>query len=281
MSLDARALVGTHDVLLLTLDTLRYDVAAQELAAGRTPNLARVLPGRRWEKRHTPGSFTYAAHHAFFAGFLPTPAAPPGRHARLFAARFAGSETTTPQTCVFDAPDIVTGFAAQGYHTVCIGGVGFFNKQTPLGSVLPGLFAQSHWSPELGVTDPCSTENQVRLASAILDGVPREQRVLLFVNVSAVHQPNCFYVPGATGDSLETHAAALRYVDGQLARLFAALGRRGGPWLCVLCSDHGTAYGEDGYEGHRVAHPAVWTVPYAEFVLPAAAAQWKETDDPA
>jgi hypothetical protein len=35
----------------------------------------------------------------------------------------------------------------------------------------------------------------------------------------------------------------------------------------VACSDHGTAYGEDGYHGHRIAHETVWTVPYAELVL--------------
>jgi hypothetical protein len=35
----------------------------------------------------------------------------------------------------------------------------------------------------------------------------------------------------------------------------------------VICSDHGTAYGEDGFAGHRLAHPVVWTVPYAEFLL--------------
>ncbi len=42
-----------------------------------------------------------------------------------------------------------------------------------------------------------------------------------------------------------------------------------GSALAILCSDHGTAYGEDGFRGHRLAHPTVWTVPYAEFVLPA------------
>lgn len=266
MMLNARELVGTHDVLLVTLDTLRYDVARDMLAAGRTPFLASLLPNGVWEERHTPGSFTYAAHQAFFAGFLPTPSAP-GRHPRLFAARFAGSETTMDGTCVFDAPDIVTGFAERGYHTVCIGGVGFFNKQTALGSVLPGLFAESHWAVELGVTDPRSTENQVRLAAQILNGLATDKRVFLFLNISALHQPNRFYLPGATEDSIEAHAAALAYVDGQLPPLFAALQARG-PSLIVLCSDHGTAYGEDGYEGHRIGHPVVWTVPYAEFTLP-------------
>lgn len=263
---DVRSLVGTHDIVLLTIDTLRFDVARDALARGETPNLAAVLPGGAWEARHSPGSFTYAAHHAFFAGFLPTPTAP-GRHPRLFALRFPGSETTTETTCVLDAPDIVSGLAGRGYHTVCVGGVGFFNKLTPLGSVLPGLFAESHWGPELGVTDARSTEHQMVLIDRILARLPRDRRVFLFLNISAVHQPNWFYLDGATRDTIATHAAALSYVDRQLPRLFAALQRRG-PAFLIACSDHGTAYGEDGYEGHRLAHPVVWTVPYAEFILP-------------
>src|SRR4029453_7157680 len=104
-----------------------------------------------WEERHSPGNFTYAAHHAFFAGFLPTPISP-GPHPRLFAARFEGSETIAPQTCVFDAPALVTGLAQRGNHTVGFGGGGFSNNQTPLGPLWPSLFAESHWSPRLGVT---------------------------------------------------------------------------------------------------------------------------------
>jgi hypothetical protein len=263
--LNASELIGTHDVLLMTLDTLRLDVAEEALAAGWTPNLARLLPGGRWERRHTPGSFTYSAHQAFLAGFLPTPVRP-GLHHRLFATRFPGSETTGAATCVFDAPEIVSGLAQRGYHTVCIGGVGFFNKLSPLGAVLPGLFAESHWSPELGVTEYCSTESQVRLAVRIIEGLPETTRLFLFINVSALHQPNCIYSPGASEDSPQTQAAALAYVDRQLPALFAALAKRA-PVLCIICSDHGTAYGEDGYRGHRISHSVVWNVPYAEFVL--------------
>jgi hypothetical protein len=264
--LDARSLIGAHDALFITLDTLRYDVAREALAEGRTPNLASVLPGGVWEERHSPGNFTYAAHQAFFAGFLPTPISP-GTHPRLFATQFEGSKTTAQQTCIFDAPDIVTGLARRGYHTVCIGGVGFFNKQNPLGCVLPNLFAESHWSPRLGVTDPNSTENQARLAVEILAQLPKTKRVFLFINVSALHQPNCGFLPGTERDSVETQAAALAYVDWHLPAVFQAMQRRA-PVLTIICSDHGTAYGEDGYFGHRVGHPVVWTVPYAEFVLP-------------
>jgi phosphopentomutase len=70
-------------------------------------------------------------------------------------------------------------------------------------------------------------------------------------------------------ESAETQAAALAYADGALPPLFAALRARG-PALCILCADHGTAFGEDGYRGHRLAHPTVWDVPYAEFIQEAA-----------
>jgi hypothetical protein len=264
--IDVNHLIGSHDVLFVTLDTLRHDVARDCLREGRTPGLAKILPGGLWEERHSPGNFTYAAHQAFFAGFLPTPITP-GKYPRPFAVRFPGSETTVPQTCVFDAPDIVHGLHERGYHTACVGGVGFFNKRSPLGCVMPNLFAESHWQEDFGVTDPRSTENQVTRCREIIERLPAQQRLFLFLNVSAIHQPNYFYLAGAVTDSLQSHAAALAYVDRHLTALIALMTRRA-PLFGIICSDHGTAYGEDGYWGHRLAHPVVWTVPYAEFVLP-------------
>lgn len=263
--IDLNAIIGKRDVLFMTLDTLRYDVAVQALAQGMTPVLAKLLPGGQWEERHSPGSFTFAAHQAFFAGFLPTPARP-GRHARLFALRFPGSETTGPGTWVFDQPTIVAGFAELGYQTICIGGTGFFNTTTALGRVMPGYFAEQHWHPRLGVTDPRSTQHQVELAVSRLQALSIERRAFLFINVSALHRPNHGYLPGAKHDSRESQMAALAYVDSQLPPLLAALRERGG-CLAIMCSDHGTTYGDDGFTGHRVAHPMVWTVPYAELVI--------------
>jgi arylsulfatase A-like enzyme len=263
---DMNQVVGSHDLLLLTLDTLRHDVAEELAAAGRTPNLLRVLPGGRWERRHTPGSFTYAAHRAFLAGFLPTPVTP-GPHPRLFAARFPGSETTTGHTWQFDAPDLPAGLAAAGYHTACVGGVGFFNQQSPLGSQLPALFAERHWEPAFGVTAPACFEAQLDRVEGIVQRLSGTGRPLfLLLNVAALHQPNHFYLPGATADSLASHAAALEYVDRHLDRLFALVSRDR-PCFAVVCSDHGTAYGEDGHNGHRIGHEVVWTVPYAHFTI--------------
>lgn len=259
---DARGFIGEGDIVLLTLDTLRYDVAAEELAAGRLPTLGRYIPA--WERRHTPASFTYAAHLAFFAGFLPTPTGP-GPHPRRFAVRFAGSESVTNKTALFDAPDIVRGLSAAGYRTIGIGGTGFFDPASQLGATLCSPFDEFHWSPALGVTEIQSPHRQVELACDRLDAC-EEARALLFINIAAMHQPNRIYLDGATHDDLASHAAALRVVDDSLAQLFAHLKLRGTAW-CIVTSDHGTAYGEDGLVGHRFAHPVVWDVPYAEFLL--------------
>ncbi len=253
----------TKNLLFITLDTLRYDVAQQLFESGDLPLLSRYLPVSGWEKRHSPASFTYAAHQAFFAGFLPTPITQ-GPHPRRFALTFAGSESIDEQTRLFDAPNIVQGFADAGYRTVCIGGVGFFNRQNALGRVLPGMFQVQEWCSEFGVTQIDSTEYQVACALRHINAV--NQPLLLFINISAIHQPNRYYLPGSEQDNLASHGAALCYVDGALAPLLQAPGLQGNTEV-IICSDHGTLYGEQGYTGHRLAHPHVWEVPYAEFEL--------------
>jgi hypothetical protein len=266
--IDMNTVVGSEHLLLITLDTLRYDAAVDALAAGRTPNLARLLPGGTWERRHTPGSFTYAAHAAFFAGFLPTPEGP-GPHVRPFALAFDGSTTVGPSTCVLDGPDIVSGLRSRGYHTICVGGVGFFNRRTPLSRVFPALFDVAHWDESTGVTELASFDNQVAALGRLLAEAPSGRPLFVFLNVAAVHQPNCIYEPGVVEDSPRTQQAALAAVDRSFPALVSLLAAQGS-WHVIACSDHGTAYGEDGFAGHRLAHEVVWTVPYAEFRVAAA-----------
>jgi hypothetical protein len=264
--IDMNQVVGSANLLFVTFDCLRCDVARQALERGLTPNLASVLPPGGWEARETSGTFTFAAHQAFFHGFLPTPLGN-GPHPRPFAVDFEGSLTIVPETYVFrGAANIIEGFRRTGYRTFCVGGVGFFNKRNALGHVLPGYFEESVWDRSLGVTAPDSTANQVRAALAWLGGLAMGERFLLFVNVSATHPPHAHYLPGGTEDTPASQAAALAYADGQLPPLFAALRRRG-PCYCLMMADHGEAFGEDGRWGHRIAHPTVTTVPYAEVFL--------------
>lgn len=53
--LDMNQVVGTHDILMLCFDTLRYDVSKEEEAAGRTPVLN--SHGGEWGKKTCAGKF--------------------------------------------------------------------------------------------------------------------------------------------------------------------------------------------------------------------------------
>ena len=264
MIVNMNQLIGHHDLLFIVLDTLRYDVAKTAYENKLIPNMARYLT-KGWEKRHSPATFTYPAHHAFFSGFLPTSVAP-GNHPRLFSSAFIGSETIDDNTWCFKEATFVEALAKHQYHTLCVGGVGFFNKQNAIGSVFPDLFIESHWDETTSVANKHSTQSQVDI---VLDSIARldaQLRLFTFINISALHQPNYFYKAGAKEDSAESQLAALIYVDQQLERLFSALKERA-PTFCIMCSDHGTCYGEGGYTGHKLAHDVVLTVPYAHFFL--------------
>lgn len=250
------------DILMITFDSLRYDVAATAWQENRIPFLRSLIP-TGWEARHSPGNFTYASHAALFAGFWPTPSTP-GPYVRPLALQFPGSRSVGPETIRLKGPDIVTGLAERGFHTVCIGGVGFFNPATALGTVFPSLFQESHWRPEFGVAERHSTREQIRQACQSICSVQPEQPVFLFINISATHPPTCGYLGDAQQESVITQQAALEYVDRQLPPLFAAFRQRGRRGVGYLMSDHGTMFGEDGWTGHRISHPIVWTVPYAE-----------------
>ncbi len=257
------SLLGTTNILLLVLDALRFDIAQTEFQQGNLPNFQKYLHPEGWEERYTPASFTYPAHKAFFAGFLPTRT---DRRIteRLFAACFLGSESSTTNTWQFAEAEVITALRKQGYASYCIGGVGFFNKQTAISCEFPALFEQSYWSRETSVVDRNSTELQFKLAAQYLEN--EERPFLLFINVSAIHQPNYYYCRVEEKDDHESHAAALRYVDQQLPILMKALEAKGN-CFAICCSDHGCAYGEDDHWGHRNAHPTVMRVPYAHFKI--------------
>lgn len=258
--MNLNTLIPDIDITLITLDSLRYDVAQELFTEGKLPHLSKWLPATGWEKRYTPASFTYPAHQAFFSGFLPTRIGQ-SITPRLFAPQFYGSESTTIDTYTFEEPTLVEALSKKGYDTVCIGGVGFFNQQTAISRVLPNLFTYKEWSEEMGVTAKHSTQKQIKVAATYLKS---DQPVFLFINISATHQPTHFYLEGKKQDDVETQKAALQYVDTQLEKLQQALQKRKRSQLIIVCSDHGTAYGEDNHWGHRNGHEVVMTVPYLE-----------------
>ncbi|MFE6485422.1 STM4013/SEN3800 family hydrolase [Streptomyces sp. NPDC057757] len=250
-------------ILFITFDSLRYDVARDTLHAGRTPHLASALPGKAWERRHTQGTFTLPAHMAFFSGFLPK-MPQPRQPVRLWECRPPAFKTVPPQTFVFDAPNLLHGLAQHGYRTVCVGGVTYFSRETPLGSVLPDLFHEDHWRPEFCSPEIDSTRHQIDQALEIVDQYNGHRPLFLFVNISATHVPHGYYLD-QSNDTTASQAAALAYTDPHIGRLLDAMTSKG-QCLVIMCADHGDAYGDDGYHGRGIAHPAVLNVPYAAWV---------------
>jgi len=261
--------VGTHDILFVCLDTLRYDVAEREQESGNTPILNRY---GKWEKRGAAGNFTYPSHHAMFAGFLPSPLEPGPMTKRemLFFPKGVGmGKIAPPKSFAFDGPTFVEGLEKVGYDTICIGGVGFFNKRSDIGKVFPSMFKKSHWRPSFGCTVKESPDNQIKLAVEEIKAVPHEKRIFMYINICAIHYPNYFYLDGAKKkDNSETHAAALRYVDKRLEVLFDTFKERNKTFV-IACSDHGSCYEEEdgGYIFHGFNHEVVNTVPYKHFFL--------------
>jgi|BioPla2DNA2_1021312.scaffolds.fasta_scaffold56791_2 hypothetical protein len=265
-SVNMNEIVGTHDILFVCLDTLRYDVAFNEQEKNGTPNLNRY---GKWEKRHAPGNFTYPSHLAMFAGFLPTPAEPMPMFEmeRLFIPKDMAANTPTPKGAfLFEGASFVEGLEKVGYETICVGGVGFFNKRTEINRVLPSLFKRSYWHPSFSCHIKDSFENQLNFIERKLKEYDNNKRVFMYLNIDSIHYPNYFYLEGAKGDSVDTHAAALQYVDNHIERLFDLFRARGKTFV-IACSDHGSCYGEDGYHFHCLSHEIVYTVPYKHFIL--------------
>jgi hypothetical protein len=269
----APPLPSNPNFLLLTLDSCRYDV----MCDAHTPVLDRyareVLPAQ------TPANFTYAAHHAFFAGILPhvpEPRAYYNRFVRQLVGLTKAGEghrvTGRALKAVYSDNNLVSGLRESGYQTVGAGAMNWFQQD-----------ALTRWFENFRFTDT-DAEAQV---DYLLEEIDVTRPFFGFINFGETHDP--FYYKGketespfrvqarlmewppreqgAIGRDCEPYwhqVEALEFVDRQLSRLFEALP---GDTIAIVCGDHGEAFGEDGYWGHAVNHPKVHEVPLAIFRL--------------
>jgi arylsulfatase A-like enzyme len=126
------------------------------------------------------------------------------------------------------------------------------------------MFHEDYWRPEFCSPDPDSTRHQVDHALDVA-GQRQDRPLFLFVNVSATHVPHGHYT-GDSEDTWQSQAAALAYTDEHLARLLKQLTRKR-RWLVIMCADHGDTFGEGGFRGRGIAHPAVLNVPFAAMLV--------------
>ena len=259
--------------LLLTFDSCRYDV----MCDAKTPVLDRyaseILPAQ------TPANFTYAAHHAFFAGMLPHVAESRPYYNRFVKqliglAKVGEGELVAERglMVVRSSGNVVSGFRDAGYQTVGAGAMNWFQQD-----------ALTRWFERFAFTDTN--------ADAQIDFLLREidpgQPFFGFINFGETHDPftyagkqgTCSYrvqsrlmewppvENGEVGRDSEAYwhqVEAVEFLDSRLPRLFEALP---GNTVVVVCGDHGEAFGEGGYWGHAVNHAKVQEVPMAIFRL--------------
>jgi hypothetical protein len=259
--------------LMLTFDSCRYDAFMDASTPVLDSYVREVLPAQ------TPANFTYAAHHAFFAGMLPHVAETRPYYNRfvkqLFGLAKVGEGELVAERAykvVRSDGNLVSGFRDAGYQTVGAGAMNWFQQS-----------ALTRWFERFCFTDTDAEAQIDFLLREIDPGRP----FFGFINFGETHDPftykgkvgACSYrvqsrlmewppvEKGEVGRDSEAYAhqvEAVEFLDAQLPRLFEALP---GHTVVVVCGDHGEAFGEDGYWGHAVNHPAVHEVPMAIFRL--------------
>lgn len=257
--------------VLVTYDSCRYDV----LVEADTPVLDSFAPVHRAQ---SPANFTYAAHHAFFAGILPQ-VVDPLPYFNRFTRQLMGiaevGETNVVKSALVrleSDENLVEAFRAAGYRTVGTGAMNWF-RQAPL----QRGFDRFRFTG----TD---AETQVDF---LIGSLPDDGLFFGFVNFGETHAPFSYrdkadrcpvdvrarvivWPPveqgpvGRDNEAFWHQVRAAEFLDRQLGRLLSQLPEN---TIVVLCADHGECFGEDGYWGHGFNHPMVLEVPLAIFAL--------------
>jgi hypothetical protein len=252
----------SQDFLFITLDSLRFDTAADALAAGMTPVFKDLIG--QWQRRQTSATYTLPAHVAMFSGSMPRPPRGDDRSAdtepRMFALSTSWNRYKGRNIRYFfdDAENVPKGFESKGYRTIGVGGVGWFSNQVKASAFWEGrYFQQFLYKPTYGEDNPRAFEEQIDDLAEILQQ-PERRRNFVFVNISSTHRP---YSNGDGTLSVKAQRMCLQYVDRHLPKLLDLFPHGA---VGIVCGDHGDCMGEDGLWGHNVVHEQVMTVPYAE-----------------
>ena len=258
-------------VLLLSLDSCRFDTFSAAYLAGTLPHLSGVGPLHR---ALAPSYFTYGSHAAFWMGFTPgvvgtnEPLLNP-KAGKLFRMSHAGHRgRDSQQSFLLEGPNLIDGFRRQGYLTIGSGAVDWFNTATDSGSVLAKPFERFHFAG-----NTWSLASQLEWIETQLATAYPDQPVFAFLNVGETHVPywhlgaswDCWPSPCVPFGGAECSASqsrlrqrsCLEWVDQQLGPLL----NRFMNGTILACADHGDCWGEDGLWEHGISHPATLTVP--------------------
>lgn len=260
-------------VLLMTLDSLRYDTTQR----ARTPNFDRLLhdyTGRRaWARTHAHGTYTLPAHVSMFSG-AKFPRDPDKRFPPVLTD--APSNPYDPSGTPYLSPlaphllradsNIFEPFRQRGFHILGIGSVAWFDiRRATAHQIWPAYFDTFLYEDAFSENTVNSLEYQLAAMQ------PEYHATCCFLNVGSTHYPynrTRAERPRITDCTIHDQIAALEYVDGLL---WDILNRFARPTILYITGDHGECFGEDGQWGHSFYHRCVMEVPSLYTVLPVGA----------
>lgn len=210
-------------------------------------------------------TFTYPAHLAMFQGFFPTAAGDRPIYNRFDKSVYRWFYKSR-RPCLAElrgTGSIPKVLRDQGHRTVAVGGVGWFNKRTPM---------------RLGFEDFIYEPDTEPAVNKFLTYLNKEPFYGL-LNFGATHRP--YTVPGMcaelrrvrsprSGNNYrssfnpklrEKQIECMTYVDESLVKFFDRIKSLKLRTVACFCSDHGDCLGEDNCYGHGFSHPNVMAVP--------------------
>jgi len=212
-------------------------------------------------------TFTYPAHMAMFQGFFPTT-----NGARPVYNRFKKSVYRwfykSMRSCLYElngSGSIPLVLRDSGHRTVAVGGVGWFNKRTPM---------------KLGFEEFVYRPNGVKAVDTFIACVDSEPYYGV-LNFGTTHRP--YRVPGMPRDLakvknprsgnyyksifrhelVDKQAVCMAYTDVLLVKIFDWIKSSKLRTIVCFCADHGDCMGEDNCYGHGFYHSSIMTVPLA------------------
>lgn len=248
--------------MLITLDSLRYDIFAQATLP--------FMKSHTWDKAFTHATYTLPAHMAFFTGKLPcnynngefdnlarisrTPQA-------IQQWRLANPESDQPCKFRLQGKNIVDGFNNIGFNTIGTGAVSWFNTTKPAHIPVVDDFKQYKWFGEYTVAP-----QQLKFVKEEINKT--DGNYFAFINMGETHHPFRALPsdPEVRYGNPRCKLAQQRCVE-YLDKLLLEFTKDLKDLDLFICGDHGECLGEDGLWGHSFAHQKVAEVPIVKVEL--------------
>ena len=249
-----------RNFLLITLDSLRYDVAMKaDTPAFDTLMEKYQCSSDTWHKTYAHATYTLPAHTSIFSGGkLPCNASgifPFDRTKGLFS--FPTSKDRGKFALLKHHECILCYFKDRGYRSIGVGAVPWFSSLLGTSKDLWNrYFDEFYYEEEFSSKKADGLEAQIHLLSQLMN---EKQPTFCFLNIGATHAPY-----RNEQASIDSQSKALTYVDTHINSIVDMFGS------CdvYICADHGECFGEDGKWGHSFYHPKVMEVPSCFLEIP-------------